>query len=150
MMTISKLLLFIYFYMLSTSVAMAACLPSMLVENTIKNIDMVIQSDHAIESSSEQGNHADMIALRLSRQYYEITIIHSSQSTNSDVYMLGMVKADTTIIDGNNGTTQRTSFIAKQTGGEITLLCADDSILSDQLLHADILQTLQRTNQKLN
>ncbi len=146
MKIISKQLTLICFVLWPIA-ATTACLPPTLIEDAVEHIDMAEIEDKSIESKVALGKRSEAIALRLSRQYYEITIIDGSKKTDQAAFLLGMVKADTSIINGVSGTLHKTSFIARREGLDIQLLCADDSILSDLLLREEIMELIRRTGQ---
>ncbi len=135
----------VYLILLAASSATAACLPSALIENTIRHISLISYAEASTESSAARGNQGDMIVRRLSRPYYTITIVHTTQPVDTEHYLLGRITADTRVLDGSAGKMQQTSFMAKKTKFSLELLCTDKSILSDTLLHSEIHQILQRT-----
>ena len=124
----------------------AACFPPDLIVDAVEQIDMFVVGDESetVESSVTRGEHAGATVLRLSRLYYEITIVDGLDQPAGKGFLLGLIRADTSILDGGPSVIQKTSFIAQRNNFDTQLLCIDDSILSEQLLRDEIAALIQR------
>ena len=106
---------------------------------------VVGDDSETIESRVTRGERAGATFLRLSRLYYEITIVDDScPSFSSTGILLGSIREDTSILDGGPGVIQMTSFVAERKDLDIQLVCMDYSILSEQLLREEIVTLIQR------
>lgn len=146
MSIIFKQLTLIFFGLLPLCVS-AACFPPELIIDAVERIDMFVVGDDSetIESRVTRGERAGTTFLRLSRLYYEITIVDDSYpSFSSTGILLGSIREDTSILDGGPGVIQMTSFVAERKDLDIQLVCMDYSILSEQLLREEIVTLIQR------
>ena len=145
MSLMSKRLTFIFLGLLPACVS-AACFPPNVFVDSVEQIDMFLVGEDRLraESSVTWGQLAGAPVLRLSRQYYEITIVGGLDPSFSRTgILLGTIRADTSILDDGPGVVQLASFVAERTGVDIQLVCMDDSILSEQLLREEVVFLIQ-------